>query len=432
MNTKIRFAGDINIKQIQLTTLLNGTKIDITPMVIGVNIYEDIFSPFVSGTLVINDSLDLMNAFPFIGQEFITMNIFTPTLDETGSKSDVIDQVFFIHKISNRTILAERNVVYEMHFFSQELAIDSNLKISKSFSGLISDIARDIIGATGLATSRIGYIEETANNTKYISNYWTPSKNMNFLANAAISKNGSPSFLFFENRTGFNFVSIDTLSKYEPIQTFTMNSFMRNRQGATTTRDIEKDYKRINELHIPHVVDSLSNLTSGAFASTLITYDLTSKRYRVKEFNYLDGFEKESHLNQYPIGNNSTSAVQRPLSKIFTATTQYGVFNNFGNVSNVAIVQNRVYRLLQIENHKVKIVVPGRTDYTVGKTVNLDLYQNEALDRKDGIEDNRDKVFSGKYLISAIHHSITRERHECVIELIKDTFIKNLSSIGEA
>ena len=37
------------------------------------------------------------------------------------------------------------------------------------------------------------------------------------------------------------------------------------------------------------------------------------------------------------------------------------------------------------------------------------------------IQDLVDKMFSGFYIISAINHYVTRERHECNIELIKDS-----------
>ncbi len=434
LNNKLRFAGDVSILEARLTSVASGFNVDIQNMLVSVNIYEDMFSPFITGTIVVTDSIDLMNSFPFLGHEYINLKIETPTInDDTNTKSNVIDQTFYIYKITDRTYMAERNVVYEMHFFSQEMSVDANVSLSKGFSGKVSDIAREILGTSGLGTNRLGYIEETKNSTKYVSNFWKPTKNLNFLTNQAINANGSPSYLFFENRTGFNFVSLDTLCRYEPIQNFNYGSFVRDVNKYTASRDINKDYQRINELAIPDVVDSLSKLTNGAYASTLFTHDLVSKRYRVKTFDYLQDFEKENHLNKFPITNKRVASVLTlPSAKIISNEIHYGVFNGFGDVSNSSTLQNRLSRLQQIENHKIKIVVPGRTDYTVGRTVELTLFQAEHISIKNGLDDNRDKVFSGRYLIAAIHHSITRERHECVMEVIKDTFIKDVAKIGEA
>jgi hypothetical protein len=40
----------------------------------------------------------------------------------------------------------------------------------------------------------------------------------------------------------------------------------------------------------------------------------------------------------------------------------------------------------------------------------------------------QDKIFSGTYLIAAINHYIDKEKHECHMELIKDSFIINLNN----
>jgi len=427
----LRFAGDVVIKDARITSLVSGTSMNIQNLVIGVNIYEDLFSSFITGSLVVNDSLDLMNSFPFVGEEFLSLKVFTPSLEDN---KDIFDQVFYIYKISNRVYQAERNVVYEMHFISQEASVDLNNSISKSYSGKPSDIVKTLLGADGLGTERIGLIEETKNNTKYTSNFWSPSKNFNYLANQAVSNRDSASFVFFENRAGFNFVSLETLSAAAASQVFNYNSSSRdhdpNSKINSSYRNIERDYQRINELTVPVVVDSLDKLKSGAFGSVLISHDLVTKRYRVNKFDYLDNFDNEVHLNKYPVTNRNVSyTLTRPESVVMTKEIHYGLYDNFGDVSNNNSLQKRLYRILQIENHKVKITVPGRTDYTVGMVVELDINQAESI--TEVTDATKDKFLSGKYLIAAIHHAIDKERHECVMELIKDTFIGNIAKFGE-
>jgi hypothetical protein len=50
--------------------------------VLAITVYEDIFSPFISGSLTVRESFDLVNLFPFVGEEMIEIQIVTPTLDE--------------------------------------------------------------------------------------------------------------------------------------------------------------------------------------------------------------------------------------------------------------------------------------------------------------------------------------------------------------
>lgn len=428
----IRFAGDITVKEVVITSTVSGFSMDVSNLVIGINVYEDLFSPFVSGTLIINDSLDLMNNFPFIGEEMVYINMYTPTFENTGKSYDTIQQMFYIYKASNRQYRAERNVVYELHFISQEASADVNVRISKGFEGKISDIAKTLIGVEGLASDREGFIEDTKNSTKFVSNFWNPTKGLNYLCNQAVSEQDSPSYLFFENRWGFNFASLETLSTADTTQVFNYNSFVRDAEGHTSMRNIDRDYQRINDLEIPEVVDSMEKLTAGAFSSILITHDLVSKRYRSKTFDYLDNYTKEKHLNPYPITNKSISnALTSPRATIITNEIHYGVYNGYGDISNSRSLQARLYRINQIENYKVKITVPGRTDYTVGQVVELNIFQTEPLTVRDGLNDNRDGVFSGRYLIGAIHHSVDKERHECTMELIKDTLITDIAKFGE-
>ena len=77
-----------------------------------------------------------------------------------------------------------------------------------------------------------------------------------------------------------------------------------------------------------------------------------------------------------------------------------------------------------MESTKLEIIVPGRMDYTVGRKVNLKLNKVQPISKTD--KDIEDNMFSGNYIISAINHYINRERHECTLELMKDSLQLNL------
>ena len=88
------------------------------------------------------------------------------------------------------------------------------------------------------------------------------------------------------------------------------------------------------------------------------------------------------------------------------------------------IENERISLMKQAEANKLEITVPGRTDYTVGQKVSVTLNKIEPISAND--TDITDKMFSGYYLISAVNHYITRESHECNMELIKDSLQLNL------
>lgn len=426
-NDSIRFAGDVNVESIIITSL-NGFTVDVTNQVIGIEIFEDLFSPFISGNLSFKESLDFANLIPLTGEEFVKLKIKTPSFQ---GKSKVIDDEFYLYKMTDKEMLGDRNQVYRLHFISKEAVVDLNKKVSKAFSGKISEIAKFLLTDTtfGLETTKIGAIQETSNSIKYVSNFWSPVKNLNYLTDAATNNRDNPNYVFYQNRNGYNFVSLESLYYAEPpAQEFIFDSWIRefDSQGKNIRR-VEEEYKRIVEISIPQAYDHLENNRNGMYSSKLITYDIVTKKYVVKNFDMLTDFYKNNHLNQYPV--SSKNNIHRPWSNVFTVPKHYNNFEQFNDVTNARTVQKRLSAMQQSEANKIQITVPGRTDYTVGMKVKVKLNKNEPISPQD--TDYYDKVFSGNYLIGAINHFITREKHECQMELIKDTYTINLDTSGK-
>jgi len=419
MTAGVQLAGDVSIDSVKITTA-TGVCQDITNQVIGIQIFEDIFAPFITGSLVLKDSLDLVNLFPFIGEEYLALKVTTPSL-----KVGNFDNKFIITKMTNREMVGDRATVYELHFISTESIIDINKKISKTFTGKCSDIAKIFVTdpLLGLQVTKPYQIEETSNGTTFTSNFWSPIKNLNYLTDNAINKNKSPTYVFFENRNGFNFISLESLYTVEVYQEFRYDNFTRNiSANGSSSRDVVQEYKRIKEIKIPVGFDYVDRTRSGMYGSRLYTYDITTKQFQDKSFNMLDDFDSDKHLNKNPLA--STKAVYRYDSTILTMPKYTENFAGTGDVTNTKIVQKRVSLMTQINASKLEILVPGRCDYTAGMKVLLDLYKVEPIKYND--TDVEDKMFSGNYIVAAINHIISRDSHECNMELVKESLIMNL------
>jgi hypothetical protein len=171
----------------------------------------------------------------------------------------------------------------------------------------------------------------------------------------------------------------------------------------------------------------MDRVKSGMYANKMTNYDLVSKKYIVKTFDMLDDFPNNSHLNDYPAA--SKKVIRRFNAMGFTYPKYHGNFDAYGDVTNSKTIQKRISQLLQAEATKIEIVVPGRTDYTVGRKVNVKLNKFNPITNTD--TDTVDNMFSGNYLISGINHFIDREKHQCHLELIKDSFIVDLDKGGQ-
>jgi hypothetical protein len=83
---EISFPGEINVLTASLISS-TGSTVDITTMMLELNIFEDMFSNTMTGFVTIQDSLDLINNIPLIGQEQLIIELQTPTLNSKISKT---------------------------------------------------------------------------------------------------------------------------------------------------------------------------------------------------------------------------------------------------------------------------------------------------------------------------------------------------------
>ena len=419
----IRFAGDVNIRRLDVVSSEN-YKVDMTNQLIGMEIYEDMFSPFTTMAITVRESQDFINALPLRGEEIVNLEIATPTFEKD-------DQVFkgkyYIYKITDRQTLTDRNVVYTMFCISYEALVDLNMKQSKAYRGNVADIVKDLIGNEGLSTSKKYNIEPTKNSTKYVSNFWSPVKNLNYLSTVAQNNDGSASYLFFENRSGFNFVSLDNLYKQNTFQKFIKDNYSRDLEGTTSIRNLNRDYQRILDFKVRVPFDALKFTNSGAYASRIYAYDLVKKKYFAKDYNALAEFDKTTHLNKKALYTDMKPV--SPANMIFNEIRHYSSHNGFPDTSNVAHQQQRNSKLKILRSCVVEVNVFGRTDYTVGQKIYLELPKPTVITDKDQANTDKksgfiDNTYSGNYIVTAVNHIISRDKHTCILELSKDSMIE--------
>ena len=81
------YSQDVSIKSCKIVGN-NGAPIEIKNIVVELNYFEDIFSNFVNGAIVINDSIGCIQMFQFQGQEVLIMDIDKPGLEKPLRRSE--------------------------------------------------------------------------------------------------------------------------------------------------------------------------------------------------------------------------------------------------------------------------------------------------------------------------------------------------------
>lgn len=415
-------AGDIDIRKMELVGKYS--TINLMGMFSNLNIYEDLFSPFITGSVLLVESFDLINKLPIIGEEFLVLDITTPGFEKR------IQGKFYVYKISDKSTVRDKLSMYNLEFISIDAVRDLNLRLNNAWSGFCSNLADKLIRTDirGLQTEKPVLVEESINGIKFVANNWSPVKTLNYIAEKSVNKDGISSYMFYENRDGYNFISLHTLYSGNVLQDFIFDNYERTETNVgDTIRDVEQDYKRILTMNIPEGFDFIQRLSKGMFTSNLTSYDMVTKRFNRQYFSSEEQFNKMPHLNKFPL--NSTEVVSAPDSLLFNKIKHTAMHNGFDDVSNSDKFLFRLSAIANTQGFKLKITTLGRTDYTVGKVVSLKTFRVESIDDKSN--DMVDPTYSGKYLIAAINHNIDGEsKHTCTMELIKDSLSTGLGELA--
>mgnify|MGYP006186270135 FL=1 len=76
MANSIQFAGEFILDKCELISSA-GISADLSKIIAEINIFEDIFSNALTGSIIITDTNNLVDNMPIIGQEYISLKITT-------------------------------------------------------------------------------------------------------------------------------------------------------------------------------------------------------------------------------------------------------------------------------------------------------------------------------------------------------------------
>ena len=417
MSDPLQTAGQITFEDCSIFKRGESVGTNVINLVDGIVIYEDLFSPFITGRLSLRDTHDLPNLFGRSGNDTLRLKLYTPSID----KAHYIQGDFLIYKMADRTIVKDRTQIYNYYFASIELLLDINTRLSKSFQGPGHTLVNKIYRDTLKSEKRLN-VDSCKNTVSYVSNFWNPTKNFNFIAEHSTGPAGSPTCVFFENREGFNFRDVSEIiaNKKYNMQTFSGSDFTADvvsegAKMAAVTRNPEQDYKSIHGIRVDVTYDYIKDYADGAIKSKLYSVDPVTKKIR---WNTVSLNNWRADGNQQKLYSRELIDATNPV--IMNVQRGYGTFG-LRESSNYATLQHRTGYMRLLQASKIEIDCYGRTDYTVGKRITLELNQLKNIIKTDNYTDILDKLYSGAYLVTAIAHQINRESHKCTLELCKES-----------
>ena len=447
----VQYAGQFNIDEVKIFSS-SGTVIDITKLVVAMNLYEDVYKTAVTGTIAVSDTNNIIMEAPIIGQEFIGFKISTPGLDKFAL--DYSEHVFAITKVIARASSNPGAQAYSFYFCSPEGLRDTRVRVSKSYTNSLDAIVEDILTAPQYINSKkTFFIEPTKGIRRITVPYIHPFKFINHLKQDAISaKHDSPHYMFYENTLGYHFRSLDSLFAQKAIATFHTGDKGSIEDVGKDPRNIEEEYKRVMQFQVSGNSDMLQNVVTGMLASNIITHDIFRKEYRVDDFEYFNDFFDNYRINYDETKKDNPIYNEAPIDEFDndvsmftdarryvhpTSTTENNIdaqhYEKFPAIAGViqrnTFTANNIPKTIMSRQSKlaeltkgvsVTIEVHGTTTLHVGAIVNFSAPVVGAQHSGEKF----DKYLSGRYMIKTLKHTFdfSERRHLCAMTLVKDSF----------
>ena len=449
MASGIQYAGEYTLEDVRLFAS-SGNIIPLNGLTVSISLFENIFSPTMSGTITLLDANSIVSNLPIIGQEFLSFKIKTASITEGGTSIiDFTKNPFSVYKIDQR-IEGTNSELITLHFASPEMLRNLRTRVSKSYTNTIDNIAIDVIQNSRYINSKKDlFVEETVGVRKIISPNSNPFTFIQKLSSEAISKNnGSPFFLFYENKEGFNFRSLDSLYAQPITAEYNTGEFYHQESSGTVVKNVLEEYSRPISHEMVAVNDTVSNVRGGLLASDLITYDIYSKKYERKNFRYFNNFNDYGRLGNSPIYNtnfidefdntvdNFTNANihLHPTSKNNGSDAQHYVLDptakNIKSLYSPNGIENtllpRQSKFVELNKGvSLNVKVHGSTNISVGQIIQF----NKQTVGNANESGDFDPYYTGRYIISNLRHIFDlapKKEHSIVMSLVKDGYEQEL------
>jgi hypothetical protein len=404
-------SSDYKLNTLQLVTS-DGQVVDIRGLVVELNLYEDIFSPVMTGSVTLGDALDLISSLGLHGNEFLQLDVDKPSLNNPIVKS------FRLYKIGNRSMGANGLQNYTMYFCSEELIISSENLVSKSYKGLrVDQMVQDLLlKKLRVDPKKIVQIEQTSGTFDFIIPRMNAFEAISWLVPRGYGMNKNL-FFFFENRDGFNFVSYESLLTAPTYQTYGYN--------IKLGQDPVLNSNTFNVINITQDFDMIKAIRAGAFSSTLATFDIFNRQYSAVNFN------------AQSLANNAILNVGLPANDFQNRFSQ-SVYQTDGNMLKFVIsadsdptvnplnirkwLPQTASRLGQLNTFKVVGAIPGDIQLRVGMIIGLVVPKMQIQNRMTA----NDPYRTGRYLVSSIHHKFIIDTAATIVELLSDSVAQAL------
>jgi hypothetical protein len=426
--------------------------IDVTRCVSSIQYYEDLFSPsiFISMLLVNTDGLlsSLPNKDPNMspgikGGERVRLIIDQPATKQS-IKLDETKNTYYIYKIYASTTESTREA-FIVELCPSEVFTNETSRVIRKYKENIGDTVNKILTDV-LKTSNYDKknIELTRNKYVFYGNIKRPFTVLTWLCPKSIpakvpvpsksdENKGTAGFLFYQNKNGFNFKSVDSLMSGFELGTTNKRTIVKYyyAPGVNQPADVKSNFRILNIPTFEKNVNIMENLRIGMYSSQNYFFDINARKFNVSNYRLKDSYDLMGHASasnkkpQVPLKlDESPSRVMVRILDNFNADPANDPPNppavTGGTKDETSYYQAQsVARYNLAFSQKLNITIPLNLNLTVGDVIELDFGNITKNNSEQGIKDIEK---SGHYLIKELSHLFEKNQGYTGLKLIRDSY----------
>lgn len=373
------------------------SKVNIIAAMEEITIWQDLWSGTIKAVMTLIDPANIYDTFPLIGGEIL--DIFFKNSTELSPPASM---TFVIDSVGERIRSGQQKAsTYQLNLCTYDRFKDIRKEFSSSLKGTYTEIVQKIL-SDKLGTAKQVVVDESQYLQTYINPYISPLNACEMIATRAVGSSLDP-FFFYESLSGYNFRSAGSIFSQEP---YCKLFIQPTRQGID-----ERSQRSAYKFEISKSLNRIREQTDFAYGSDIVFFDPVTRMidFQTMKYNEISSGESYKKIDKYPLIPERDLQVPRRL-----------IYKKADKSHEGEAVRSMVLGL--IDHFRVKLSLPGDVGYEPGKIVYLEIPDNSTNKTVS------EEVTSGRWLIASVAHTIRKETFFSSIELLKDSYRRDLIS----
>jgi hypothetical protein len=413
------------------------TSIDIRNNVIETHIYENLETPYVTCRIVVIDDFGFRDRLRIRGTERVFLEYSKPN-DNGGDK---ISKNFFISRVIDVDKANPKAEVLSLELVEDHFWINSVKSISKSFTGSIEAIIRQIVtGEFSKVVRERDFTGTSQGERKVIVPYLTPIEAIQWIKTHGTTRLGAPIYCyssFFESDILLS--DLEGLLKREIFNKKFPLLYGQSIAALESRLQIARPYMEVEKFREVDTENSLELYEQGAIGSLYSMTDFgtgISNERHVSVRNILDELDINNVISSIelqsvfdPLLKIGDKLTDEYNSKYIFQITSGKTYNQFASLSEESDLtfsklkaKNRILRLL-LKKNTIDYYMEGTGYFEkklgIGDRARIVFSSPNVSATTTTQDDQIDFKKSGDYLIFATHHILTEESHKVSIRATK-------------